>query len=265
MHGDYQLAYCSITQIILLAFCDDAFFNTKLTPELIWWLQVPNHCLSLSLWWKPKILNMLLLQCLDQTSYSYKLHKSLLMIYRSSWEALRELGWDAKFKDNIRHYNYHCCTANEVNHMSLVKHDFMTPFPLLSLTIISGNFISQKQQRVLGQSGNAVFEKHYQSQFIGRDLQHVILLQPPQEDLLHATGSMLRKRDSLALSNLTNAHKHAICQNPDILQLRQEKRELTADMWSLSDTIMNAWESLSHLYQRHWSSQKKNWPSFRNP
>lgn len=42
------------------------------------------------------------------------------------------------------------------------------------LTIISGNFTSQERQRVLGQSGNAVFEKHYQSQFIGRDLQHVV-------------------------------------------------------------------------------------------
>lgn len=39
-----------------------------------------------------------------------------------------------------------------------------------------GNFTSQEWQRVLGQSGDTVFKKHYQSQFIGRDLQHVILL-----------------------------------------------------------------------------------------
>lgn len=37
---------------------------------------------------------------------------------------------------------------------------------------------------MLGQSGDAVFEKHYQSQFIGRDLQHVVLLRPPQEGLV---------------------------------------------------------------------------------
>ena len=36
MHGDYQVAYCPITQIISLAFHDEAFLNTALTPELIW-------------------------------------------------------------------------------------------------------------------------------------------------------------------------------------------------------------------------------------
>lgn len=36
MHGDYQLAYCLITQIISFAFRDGAFVNTDLTPELIW-------------------------------------------------------------------------------------------------------------------------------------------------------------------------------------------------------------------------------------
>jgi hypothetical protein len=39
MHGDYQMAYCPINQIISLAFRDGAFVN-PLTPELIWRLQV---------------------------------------------------------------------------------------------------------------------------------------------------------------------------------------------------------------------------------
>lgn len=77
------------------------------------------------------------------------------MTYDSSQQALQELGWDAKFEDAIGHYNYRRWTANEVN----------------------WNFTSQEQKRVLGQSGDTVFEKHYQSQFIGRDLQHVVL--PP--------------------------------------------------------------------------------------
>ncbi|GFF82353.1 hypothetical protein IFM47457_05775 [Aspergillus lentulus] len=37
MHGDYQMAYCPINQIILLAFHDGAFVN-PLTLELIWQL-----------------------------------------------------------------------------------------------------------------------------------------------------------------------------------------------------------------------------------
>lgn len=49
MHGDYQLAYCLINQIVSLAFRDGAFLNTALTPELIWRLQVPKRSQSLDL------------------------------------------------------------------------------------------------------------------------------------------------------------------------------------------------------------------------
>lgn len=111
---------------------------------------------------------------------------------------------------------------------------------LLTSDLFAGNFTSQERQRVLGQSGNTVFEKHYQSQFIARNLQHVVLLRPSQDGLLRAAGSMLRKRDLLAPSDLTDTHKRAICQHPEILQLRQEKRELMAEMRSLAGTIKNA-------------------------
>ncbi|KAL2861060.1 uncharacterized protein BJX67DRAFT_391634 [Aspergillus lucknowensis] len=204
MHGDYQLAYCPINQIISLAFRDGAFLNAALTLELIWQLQVPKRSPSLPLRWKPEKLDTPLLRCLERTLYGYELHKSLPMTYDSSRQALKELGQGARFGDDINHYNYCRWTANEVNR----------------------NFTSQERQRVLGQSGDAVFEKHYQSQFINRDLQHVVLLRPPQEGLLQAAGSMLRKRDPLAPSGLTNAQKHTICQHPKVLALRQEKREL---------------------------------------
>lgn len=67
MHGDYQLAYCPINQIISLAFRDEAFLNTTLTPELIWRLRVPKRLPSLPLRWKPEKLNTPLLRRLDRT------------------------------------------------------------------------------------------------------------------------------------------------------------------------------------------------------
>lgn len=111
---------------------------------------------------------------------------------------------------------------------------------------------------MLGQSGDAVFEKHYQSQFIGRDLQHVVLLRPPQEGLLRLAGSMLRKRDLLAPSSqLTNAQRRAICQSPEILELRREKRELMEEMRSLAGTVKKAQKPFPHLYERHEEVKKE--------
>lgn len=88
------------------------------------------------------------------------------------------------------------------------------------------------------------------------------LLRPSQEGLLRAAGSMLRRRDPLAPSDLTDAHKHAICLHPEILQLRREKRELMAEMRSLSGTVKNAREPFPHLYQRH-EAVKKNLAKLR--
>ncbi|EAW15512.1 uncharacterized protein NFIA_048490 [Aspergillus fischeri NRRL 181] len=202
MHGDYQMAYCPINQIISLAFRDGAFLNA-LTPELIWRLHLPLR-------WKPELLDTPLLQHIERTPHGYELHESLPMTYDSSRQALKKLG----------------------------------------------NFTSQERQRVLGQSGDAVFERHYQSQFIGRDLQHV-LLRPSQEGLLRVAGSMLRKRDPLAPSGLTDQQKRAICHDPRILELRREQRELKEEMRSLAGIVAKARESFPHLHERHEAVKKE--------
>ncbi|EHA20894.1 hypothetical protein ASPNIDRAFT_119967, partial [Aspergillus niger ATCC 1015] len=203
MHGNYQLAYCPITQIISYAF------------QLIWRLRISKRSQSLRLRWEPENLDTPLLRRLERTPYGFRLHKSLLMTYDSSQRALQELGRDARFEEDIGHYNYRRWTGNGVNR----------------------NVTSQERQRVLGQSGDAVFEKHYQSQFIGRDLQHVVLLRPPQEGLLQLAGSMPRKRNLFGLSSqLTNAQRRAICQ---------------------TGTVEKAQELFAHLHERNEEVKKE--------
>ncbi|KAJ5887353.1 hypothetical protein N7495_007394, partial [Penicillium taxi] len=51
---------------------------------------------------KAEVLNTPILRCFKRTPYSYELYKSLSMTYESSRQALKELGRDAKFKDDIR-------------------------------------------------------------------------------------------------------------------------------------------------------------------
>lgn len=48
---------------------------------------------------------------------------------------------------------------------------------------------------------------------------------------------MLRKSNPLAPSGLTDAHRRAICQHPEILQFRQEKRDLIEEMRSLAGSV----------------------------
>lgn len=73
---------------------------------------------------------MPLLRRLERTPYGYRLDGSLPMAYDSSRQALKELGRDARFEDDIGHYNYRRWTANEVNSMSLAERDMMDSFSL---------------------------------------------------------------------------------------------------------------------------------------
>src|ERR1700735_1992985 len=173
MHGDYQVAYCPITQIISLAFRDEAFLNTALTPELIWRLRVPKRSQSLPVRWKHEKLNLPLLRRVEQTPYGYEVHTALPMMYDSSRQALKYLGRDAGFEDELGHYNYRRWTANEANRTSplneiLLRHLDGRAIQYLfnvSNSLSTGNFTSQERKRVLGQSGDGVFERHYTSEF----------------------------------------------------------------------------------------------------
>jgi Protein of unknown function (DUF3435) len=104
---------------------------------------------------------------------------------------------------------------------------------------------------VLGQSGTNTFEKHYQREFVMRDLQNVVLLRPPQEGLLRRAAGMLKNRDPGAPSELTDEQRKVINRHPGILELRREKRELKEEMRSLAGTVQNAREPFPDLYQKH--------------
>lgn len=114
MHGDYQMAYCPIAQIVSLAFRDNAFEN-DLTPELIWRLKVPKRNRALPLRWKDDKLDLPLLRRVQRTPYGHEIHPTSPMSYDSSRQGLKDLGEDAGFEDNLGHYNYRRWTANEAN------------------------------------------------------------------------------------------------------------------------------------------------------
>jgi hypothetical protein len=128
---------------------------------------------------------------------------------------------------------------------------------VLSLTQRTGHFTSQERKRVLGQSGDFIFEKHYQKEFIQRDLQHVVLLRPSQEGLVQRAAGMLKNRDPMAPAGLTDEQMGAIRRHPEVLGLRRKKEELKEEMRSLAGTIQNAQKLFPDLYRMHKEVGKK--------
>ena len=87
----------------------------------------------------------------------------------------------------------------------------------------AGNFTDQERNRILGHSGTRIFEKHYQDNFIQRDLQSVVLLRPSQEALCRAAAQMNKNRDPSAPTGLTKEQLKAIGRMPRVLELRRER------------------------------------------
>jgi hypothetical protein len=114
MHCDNLLAYCPITQIVAMAFRDNAFEN-KLTPEYFWQLRVPKGLGSLPIRWKEKWKKIPVLRRMHQTSCGLQVHPSLPMRYESSNNALKHIGEGLGYKRPLTHYHFRRWVADEVN------------------------------------------------------------------------------------------------------------------------------------------------------
>jgi len=67
-----------------------------------------------------------------------------------------------------------------------------------------GAFTDQERNRILSHSRTWIFEQHYNDHFIHQDVQSVVLLRPPQAELIRAVAQMSRKRDPNAPKDLTD-------------------------------------------------------------
>jgi hypothetical protein len=119
---------------------------------------------------------------------------------------------------------------------------------LMFSVLPADHYTESERKRVLGQSGNRVFEKYYQSDFIG-GLQHVVLLRPSQETLCREARKS--RRDPLAPTDLGDEQLEAIRRNPRIVQLRKERLELRNEIRSLAGTIEAAQELYPELHLQH--------------
>lgn len=103
--------------------------------------------------------------------------------------------------------------------------------------------------RILGQSGNQVFERYYQSTFI-TGLQQVSLLRPPQAALCQA-ARQIRGRDPNAPTRLRDDQLQAISRDPRIRELRQRRNQLKIEIKFHYGTIKESRKAGSDLSQEH--------------
>jgi hypothetical protein len=115
MHEDYQLAYCPMAHITSLAFADDAFENTRLTPELLHKLRVPGRLHVLPLRFKKSMLNTPIFRGTVQTVSGVHTHPTRPMLYHTANDALKRLGEIAGYRYPIHYYCFRRWVANEAN------------------------------------------------------------------------------------------------------------------------------------------------------
>ncbi len=115
MHEDYQLAYCPLAHITSLAFADDAFENTRLTPELLHKLRVPGRLHVLPLQFKKSMWDTPVCRKPVQTTSGVYTHPTQPMGYRTASDALKQLGELAGYRHPIHYYCFRRWVANAAN------------------------------------------------------------------------------------------------------------------------------------------------------
>ncbi|EDN93036.1 predicted protein [Sclerotinia sclerotiorum 1980 UF-70] len=103
----------------------------------------------------------------------------------------------------------------------------------------------------MGHRGD-VYERYYMQAFIDTDCQAIYLGSTRREDLIRAVGRL--SRHERAPSDLTDAQKFEISQDPEILQLIQKRKESVLNIKSRSyPTIRAAAET--RWYRKHQEIQ----------
>jgi hypothetical protein len=116
---------------------------------------------------------------------------------------------------------------------------------------LTGHFTERERNRVLGHEGSAIFEKYYHDNCIRQDIQNVVLLRPPQENICRAAVQTNRHRDHLAPSDLTDSQLEAIKDHDRIRSLRIQRHALEDEIRALHGTLQKAKHADPDRYREH--------------
>jgi hypothetical protein len=116
---------------------------------------------------------------------------------------------------------------------------------------LTGHFTERERNRILGHEGSAIFEKYYHDNCIRRDIQNVVLLRPPQENICRAAAQMNRHRDHLAPSDLTDSQLEDIRDHDRIRSLRIQRHTLKDEIRALHGTLKKAKYADPDRYREH--------------
>ncbi|KAF1816829.1 hypothetical protein P152DRAFT_463208 [Eremomyces bilateralis CBS 781.70] len=224
-------SYCPILQIVAMAFRDNAFENENLTPEFIRQLRVPCRLPKLPIRGKKALLKVPVLRNMNHTAEKWVLDPILSMKYSTSDSALKHISEGLGYELLKKFYFYRRWAANEINL----------------------HYVASERRKALGYPGNKVFERHYQSNFIG-DLQEFVQARPPQKPLSKAARRSMR--DALAPNDIKSKQKKSIRRHPKILKLRAERDELAMEIRSLAGPVTKGTSLCPILYRQHKAVSK---------
>jgi hypothetical protein len=115
MHEDYQLVYCSLAHITSLVFVNDAFENSRFTPELFYKFRVLGRLHVLPLRFKKSILNTPIFRGIIKIVSGIYTYSTRIMLYRVANEGLKRLEEFAEYRYPIHYYCFRRWVANESN------------------------------------------------------------------------------------------------------------------------------------------------------
>ncbi|KAI5789795.1 hypothetical protein FPQ18DRAFT_261175, partial [Pyronema domesticum] len=215
--------FCPVLNMLALAFADNAFKEEGITrPEDIYNIQIPIFRETLSIQWKPEILETPVFQ--DATR---KPEAGDVVSDSDAWSFagfnyyLKRFGDIAGFPQRLTSYALRIDAANAVDcKFSLHVYNFCL------LILVGPDFTDAQRDQIMGHARADVFRRHYMRQMVKVDTQSHFLGTINRNDLWQTVGLMSAKRDPRAPTTLPHTIINQLEQDSRLVSMNERKLHL---------------------------------------
>jgi hypothetical protein len=240
--------FCPILNMLALAFADNAFKEKGITrPEDIFNLNIPNFKETLSIHWKPEILETPVFQVVSDKVTVDDISENDYWDFTGFNRYLKRLGGLAGFPQRLTSYALRRGTANAVDcKFSLHVYNFC-------LLILVGPDVTDAQRNQIMEHARAdVFRRHYMRQMVKVDTQSHFLGTINRKELLGTLGLISAKRDPRAPTTLPPEIKKELEkeQDPILVEMKKERLDLKEALRKESTFIKDAPDEVRKRHDR---------------
>ncbi|KAF1815641.1 hypothetical protein P152DRAFT_192051 [Eremomyces bilateralis CBS 781.70] len=246
---DDNLAFCTILQVLSLAFADNAFESDWIKrPKDLYTFSVPFHLQSVQLHWKESMQDIPIFRRSVARGGEVAISPDRSVQYMTPCYQNARLGKSAGIADTLGLYSYHRGAGESIDCKCTIS--LLCTFPRRQFSCVAG---SDMRSFVMGHARASLFERYYRNSVVQFDSVSAFLEVPSKDALIKLAGHMSLTRDPSAADSI-KVENSAIDRDRSIQQIQKLCLQLRKNPTETFGKIKNG--AGTELYEKYQSEQR---------